>query len=127
MDHERHTLFQFEKYLFRQRLVLTFIFAFVLGILVSSYVFISPILAVFFMCVGGAIFLAEKIWRRKVEGEVVFIFLAILSFSLGILRYDIKDFHEYDPVFIEHVGVVTEVAGAVISEPELRDNNTRFV
>lgn len=118
---------QVEEYLFRQRLIIVFIFAFVSGILVSSYVFISPMLAVFFMYVAGAILLAEKIWYQKIEKEVLFIFVVMLSFSLGILRYDVKDFHEYDPAFIAQVGAVAEVSGIVVSEPELRDNSTRLV
>ncbi|OHB05583.1 MAG: hypothetical protein A3B16_01895 [Candidatus Zambryskibacteria bacterium RIFCSPLOWO2_01_FULL_45_43] len=44
--------------------------------------------------------------------------IALISFGLGILRYDIKDFHEE----------VTPVSsGVVITEPEQKENTTRFV
>jgi len=115
-----------DEYFFRQHLVLVFIFSFLFGILVSSLVFISPILAILFILVAGAILLAEKIWHRKIEKEILLVTLALISFSFGVLRYDIKDFHEPDPLFVAQVGKQVEIAGIVVGEPELRDNNTRF-
>jgi len=49
--------------------------------------------------------------------EVLFLALIFISFGLGSLRYAIKDFHE---------PVIPTSTGIVISEPEQRDNTTRF-
>src|SRR3989344_5387181 len=92
--------------------VFVFIFGFISGILVSSFIFVPPILGVLI------IFLVEKVWKQKVIKEVLFLSLAVLSFGLGILRYSIKDFHE---------SLTPSSIGVVINEPEQRENTTRFV
>ncbi|MDZ4205862.1 MAG: ComEC/Rec2 family competence protein, partial [Patescibacteria group bacterium] len=55
---------------------------------------------------------------KRVIKEVLFLSLAFLSFGLGALRYSIKDFHE---------PLVPLSTGIVVSEPEQRENTTRFV
>ena len=98
--------------------VFVFIFSFAFGILVSSFIFLSPILSVFVIFLGMVLFLAEKIHKRHVEKEVLFISLVLFSFGFGALRYSIKDFHE---------SITPDSIGIVISEPEQRDNSTRFI
>ncbi len=98
--------------------VFIFIAGFVCGILVSSFVFLSPLLSVLVILVGIAVLLAEKIWQSKVNKEVLFLSLALISFSLGVLRYSIKDFHEPLPPSSQ---------GIVVDEPEQKENTTRFV
>src|SRR3989338_2209205 len=98
--------------------VFIFIFGFISGILVSSFLFISPILGTFIIFLGLVIFLVEKVWKREVVKEVLFLSLAVLSFGLGILRYSIKDFHE---------SLTPSSIGVVINEPEQRENTTRFI
>src|SRR3989339_917554 len=98
--------------------VFVFIFGFISGILVSSFLFIPPILGVLIIFLGLVIFLVEKVWKQKVIKEVLFLSLAVLSFGLGILRYSIKDFHE---------SLTPSSIGVVINEPEQRENTTRFI
>ena len=98
--------------------VFVFIFGFISGILVSSFIFVPPILGVLIIFLGLVIFLVEKVWKQKVIKEVLFLSLAVLSFGLGILRYSIKDFHE---------SLTPSSIGVVINEPEQRENTTRFI
>lgn len=98
--------------------IFIFIFSFTFGILVSSLVFLAPLLSIFVILVGLAVIGAEKIRYRKIGKEVLFLSLALLSFGLGALRYSIKDFHE---------PLIPAPTGVVISEPEQRENFTRFV
>lgn len=98
--------------------IFVFIFGFVLGVLVSSSVFISPFLSTLIVSLGVAILLAEKILKGKLEKEVLFLSLALISLGLGVLRYSVKDFHE---------PLVPTSTGVVVSEPEQRENTTRFV
>ena len=116
-----------DEYFFRQRLIFIFIFGFLSGVLVSSFIFVPPILAVLFIIVSGAILLAEKIEQKKVGKEVLFAALAIISFALGAFRYDIKDFHSVNQELEAQVGKQTAVVGIVSGEPEKRDNDTRFI
>src|SRR3989344_5602897 len=52
--------------------VFIFIFGFISGILVSSFLFISPILGTFIIFLGLVIFLVEKVWNREKIPPVLF-------------------------------------------------------
>ncbi len=94
------------------------IFSFVFGILVSSLVFVPPLLGLLILIIALGILGAEKIAKKNINKEVLFLSLVLISFSLGTLRYSAKDFHET---------LVPEPTGVVVSEPEQRENVTRFV
>ncbi|MDO8728791.1 MAG: ComEC/Rec2 family competence protein [bacterium] len=98
--------------------IFVFIFGFISGILASSFVFIVPLISVFVVIIGSTLLVAEKIWNKKIIKEVLFLSLALLSFGLGVLRYSIKDFHE---------PLIPISTGIVVSEPEQRENTTRFI
>mgnify|MGYP001593854363 FL=1 len=100
------------------RAILTVIFSFIFGVLVSSFVFVSPILSMFLALIALSILIAEKIYRNGINLEVLLVSLALMSFGLGTLRYSIKDFHEI---------LAPSPVGIVVSEPEHRDNAVRFV
>ncbi|MDO8589771.1 MAG: ComEC/Rec2 family competence protein [bacterium] len=98
--------------------IFVFIFGSIFGILISSFVFIAPLVGVLFIIIGSALLNVEKLWNKIINKEVLFLSLAFLSFGLGVLRYSIKDFHE---------PLVPTFQGVVISEPEQGENTTRFV
>ncbi|MEX2013405.1 MAG: ComEC/Rec2 family competence protein [Parcubacteria group bacterium] len=98
--------------------ILIFIFGFILGVLVSSFVFVAPLVSVLVVIIGSALLVAERILNKTISKEVLFLSLVLLSFGLGTLRYSIKDFHE---------PLVPVSTGVVVSEPEQRENTTRFV
>lgn len=102
----------------QSRGIFVFIFCFIFGILVSSFIFIVPLVSVFVILVGLTVFIAERVWSKSIGKEVLFLSLALLSFGLGALRYSIKDFHE---------PLTPTSTGVVISEPEQKENTTRFV
>ena len=78
----------------QSRGIFVFIFGFVSGVLISSLVFVSPLLSIMMVLLGVAILIVERISKGKLEKEALFLSLALLSFGLGALRYSIKDFHE---------------------------------
>lgn len=98
--------------------ILVFILGFTLSILFSSFVSISYLLGWLFLIVATAVVISEKIWRKHISKEVLFISIFLFSVGSGIIRYSIKDFHE--PIIPSPIGVV-------VSEPEQRENTTRFV
>ena len=108
-------------------LLIAFIASFVSAVCISSFVFIPPLVAVFVLLIGFTIFLVEKILHGFVSKEVLLIALVLFAFSLGALRYAVKDFHELNPRFESRVGETVSLEGLVVTEPELRDNTTRFV
>jgi competence protein ComEC len=102
----------------KDRAILTGIFSFVGGVLLSSFVFIPPLVTIFIILVGVAVLVAEKVWVSHVKMEVALLAVAIIFFGVGCLRYSIKDFHE---------ARLPGSEGVVVSEPEQRENATRFV
>ncbi len=98
--------------------VLLFILSFVGGVFVSSFFFLPPLIFLLILFVAVAITVVEKVWYGKVGSEVLLLVLLLIAFSLGSLRYAVKDFHELQ--------LPTET-GVVVSEPEDKDNVRRFV
>ena len=94
------------------------IFGFVAGVFIASFLKTDFTLAVLAVLIGLSVFLVEKWRKRSVAREVVFISIFFLFLGLGILRYEIKD---------AHVPVEPMMTGIVVSEPEERENSTRFV
>lgn len=107
--------------------LLTFIASFVSAVCVSSFVFVPPLVAVFVLLVGFTVFVVEKILFGSVRKEISFVIIVLLAFSLGALRYAVKDFHELNYRFESRVGETVSLEGLVVTEPELRDNSTRFI
>jgi len=98
--------------------IFVFIWSFIFGILVSSFVFISPLFSLLLIVVSIAIFISYLLYLGKVEKEIVILVLLILAFSLGAFRYAIKDFHILETPMS---------TGVVVSEPEVKEKNMRFV
>ena len=90
--------------------ILIFIWSFVFAVFISSFYFISPLISIFLILIGVAIFIVDR--------EMILLALVFISFGLGILRYDIKDFHE---------SIAPASTGIVVSEPEQKENTTRFI
>lgn len=98
--------------------IFIFIFGFLLAVFVSSLIFVSPLTGLLVLFVGIFLLIADKIQNKSIDGAVLLLSLLLISFGLGVLRYSIKDF--YQPI-------TPNLRGVVISEPEQRDNSTRFV
>jgi len=99
--------------------VFVFLWSFIFGILISSITAVSPLGALLLMCVGGIVLLGYK--------KSILFGLMFLALGLGIFRFDVKDFHEIDPVLEQNVGKTSEIWGMVVSEPEQRENDMRFI
>lgn len=93
----------------RNLLIFVGLWGFVIGVLVASFAAITPLVCILIVVVALVTYYAER---------HTIILIALVAFALGALRFDIKDFHELQPM-----GDV----GVVASEPEHRDMDTRFV
>jgi competence protein ComEC len=98
--------------------IFVFISFFLFGVFISSFRFVSPILSVLIIFIGLVIFAVEKVWNKSLRPEILILSVAIISFGIGALRYEIKNFH---------IDKVPDLVGIVISEPEQREDTTRFV
>jgi competence protein ComEC len=114
----------------RSLAILTALWGFIFGILVSSLVSITPILAVFLIVISGVAYIAAKLDVKyghshgagdnscDISHEAVLAIIFICAIGIGSLRYAVKDYHELQ---------VPTNTGVVVSEPEHRDKDTRFV
>ena len=89
--------------------ILTVLWGFILGILFASLISTPPLVCILIIAVALAVYYADR---------NIFVLLALIFFALGAFRYDIKDFHELEPA---------GNTGVVVSEPEHRESDTRFV
>lgn len=111
----------------RDRYIFLSIASFVFGIIVSSFIHTAPVLAVFFILVACFIALAERIGSGRIGSGVLMLVTLITGFSVGVIRYDAKDFHEPSALFETRVGGSMIFDGVVVSEPERRDTGTRII
>jgi len=95
-----------------------FLWSFIVGILVVSFVSISPLVSLFICILALGVLVAEKILYEKISKIIFLVCLALFAFGLGVLRFDVKDFHESE---------TPSTTGIVSSEPEHRDSDVRFV
>jgi len=79
-----------------------------------------------FILVALSIWTGEKILSGEMNKEVFIFALLLFSFGLGILRYEMKDFHKINLTLESQVGREVSMTGRVISEPENREKNMRF-
>ncbi len=93
----------------RNLYILTALWGFVFGILFASLVRVPPLVCVLVILVAVTIYFAER---------HTIILIALCALALGALRFDIKDFHILAPA---------GSSGVVVSEPEQRDTDMRFV
>ncbi|CAN5125652.1 hypothetical protein BH11PAT3_BH11PAT3_0220 [soil metagenome] len=99
--------------------VFVFLWSFIFGILFSSFIKISPLVALFIVCIGVIIVLGYK--------QFILLGFLCIALGLGIFRFDIKNFHEVDQSLEQSIGREIEVRGMVVNEPEQRENDVRFV
>jgi competence protein ComEC len=102
----------------KDKLILTALWSFISGILAATLISLPPLVAVLILVVAGAIWLSAMIYHSGLSGGEALIVIALVGFGVGVFRYDIKDFHELAPA---------GDTGIVVSEPERRDADTRFV
>jgi competence protein ComEC len=107
--------------------IFVFIWSFIFGILVSSIIKISPIYSVLILIIVLGIYICEKLINNSVSKVVFIILLSFSAFGLGVLRFGIKDFHIPNSNFEQNVGMKINLNAVVVSEPEKREKDMRFV
>ncbi len=107
--------------------VFVFIWSFILAILISSYVTITPIYSLVLICFGLIGSIVYIFIRNKVSILFLIISLIIFGFGLGVMRYAVKDFHESDNYLVSNIDKRITIKGLTVNEPEHRENDIRIV
>ncbi|MBX4189136.1 ComEC family competence protein [Candidatus Parcubacteria bacterium] len=102
----------------RHSLVFVLLWSFVGGVFVSSLIKVSPIISILLLIIAVGVLVVERINYGEVSRGILLLAILLASGAFGSLRYAIKDFHELQ---------TPSSAGVVVSEPEHRDNSTRFI
>lgn len=101
----------------RSRIFLYFCLAFIVGIAVSSFVFISQLWQLVFLIVG--IFLISLFWGRK---KIILAGFCLLFLSLGAWRHQTA----LSEIVYPQEGEIT-FEGVVAAEPDIRTDNIKLI
>ena len=101
-----------------------FLASFAAGVFLRSFFEISFGLSALAV-ITGAFFLL--FWHFKRAPLFVFLGILFLSFGLGSLRYGFKDRKGISPELKNAVGQNSVLSGAVVEEPDERENSNRLV
>src|SRR3989344_3287927 len=86
---------------------------FAIGILFRSF---------FLFAFSFSLFFLYRVYYRKLfSAEIIIIALFILSFALGILRFDIANLNKGNPALDAIVGQEIDAYGIVADEPDERE------
>jgi competence protein ComEC len=104
-----------------------FLWSFILGVFVSSFVFISPLISVSIFVFVSFLYLIIRLSVSNPDRIVLLLIVAMLAFSFGAFRYGVKDFHEINPLFEDAAGEEITIHGRVVNEPERKEDSIRAV
>ena len=98
------------------------------GIAFRSFFDFSIYFAIFLIALGFILFLLFFSIRHTYTLEnagmsYVFVGLALLSFGLGVLRFDMSDI---TPSLTEYVGKDNVLTGVIVDEPDVRETHTKL-
>ena len=97
---------------------------FIGGVLLRSFVNFGPALAGFFVFLGIVILLLSLMAENR--KLIILIAIFIISFGLGIARYEVKDYRKGDSLE-QKTGQKVVLKGIIVDEPDERENYTRLV
>lgn len=101
-----------------------FIGGFVIGVLWHSFFDFTVWFSVFVLILGALILLTAFVLENTRSALVVGVL--ILSFALGLLRFDIANIHQGSIVLDRLVERSVIVEGVIVDEPDVRENNTNY-
>lgn len=106
-----------------QRLLFIALFGFTGGVALRSFVDIGFAFSLFLFLLGCALFFFYLAQKQK---SVLFVSVAVFSVALGVLRFDVADMKQGDPMLDRFVGGSVKVEGVISDEPDERENSTHL-
>jgi len=100
-----------------------FVAGFISAIFIGSFLRFGFSFFLFLLLISFLIFLYQKYFLVNINNRKVIIYLAlfIFSFSLGVLRYEIKNSTPLDPHLETFVGDKVSISGIIIAEPQKKE------
>ncbi len=107
--------------------IFVFIGGFTLGILISSLVSFSIYFDFAFILTGMCLLVHEKVFNKNISISTVLVSAFLIAFSLGSIRFQIKDSRNINLEIENEIGRKVMIEGVVTEEVERKDNSTRII
>jgi len=98
---------------------------FTLGILISSFFKMGFSFFILLLVLSGILFVFGRFFSRP-RSIIILISIFILSFSLGILRYEIKEVRKNNESITIFIGEKIVMEGVISEELSIKDNGARL-
>ena len=108
----------------QDRIFYAICFGFLSGVLLRSFIFVNFYVVVLIAIISLAVFLFFFLTREKRWGIIISIF--IFLFVLGILRFQAVDAPAPE-VFESNVSEKTTLAGEIVDDPVIAENNQKII
>ncbi len=103
-----------------QNIFYSLVSGFTLGIFLSSFFKIGFSFFIFLLFLSVVIFIFGKFFANS-KTPILLLAVFILCFSLGVLRYEIKDLRSENGYFQSVLGEKVNIQGMIIDEPKVKD------
>lgn len=107
----------------KDKIIYAICFGFILGILVSSFVYINLYTNIFIATLSGVVILLST-YIYKSKWGIIFAFF-ILGASLGIFRLDLA-LNKDSVIYEDRVGEYMSISGVVVDSPVIGDKNQKL-
>lgn len=104
-----------------------FIAGFTSGIAFRSFFDLGVSFAFFAVFLSVTFYLYARFFARKGLVFVGAVAIGIFALGVGMLRFDVADWGQRDPLLDTLIGQRVEMSGVVVDEPDEREFNTRLV
>ena len=105
-----------------QRWLYALIGGFIAGVAFRSFVDLGWSFSFFLLLIGVMLTFAHSLIRAN--GRITFLTICLVAAGLGMLRLNIADIRQGDPLFEAKVGSSVVAEGTIIEEPDERENQT---
>lgn len=102
------------------------LFGFLLGIFFRSFFDFGISFSLFFILLGGIIYLFSFLGEEK-KTTILTICLFLIFSGVGMLRFDISEIGNKNQALENQVGGKIFARALVVDEPDVRENNTRLI
>ena len=100
---------------------------FAVGIFFRSFFDLGWTLALLIMTTGVFLFIFHHLDVKRPSGVFVWLGVFVLTFGLGVLRYEIKDASSVSAELEPKIGQKVLLNGFIAEEPDERENSTRLI
>ncbi|MDP3784478.1 MAG: ComEC/Rec2 family competence protein [bacterium] len=109
-----------------QKFFIFILAGFFAGVFLRSFFIVTLEFAALFVVLGG-VFGLLFFFRRDLDRSVLYFAVFLLSFGLGVLRYNIQDSRGHIKFLQEKLGQKVSLLGEVVEDPERQEKFTRAV